>query len=312
MSEPSQRERVFTAADALFEELGRASLPTVADVRKRACVDSNAATRLLREWRQERRKEVSDPAEEAPVELQASITAAVSSIWRSARRMSRQEFDTARAEWEAERKHTTAMLAEVSAGYDEKIAELRAAEERTSALQATIEGKEAQLHDLRDRIAVATEQLKSGKEQVLEVEKRVELLAAERDRAYEALRQARTDRAEEAAALQAGARDDLERKDAELEEVKQRCEVLRHETTAVQQQAHAAASEAATLREQLAIEQKRLASVLSDLLSTCRPGKEDAAGSKARRQLLEQRERPEDLAGEGLRLDFGSANSDES
>ena len=55
------RERVIQAAQELYEQNGRESMPTVDAVRRLARVDMNAASAVMREWRR------AQTAQAAPV-----------------------------------------------------------------------------------------------------------------------------------------------------------------------------------------------------------------------------------------------------
>src|SRR5574344_615203 len=55
------RERVIQAAQELYEQNGRESMPTVDAVRRHARVDMNAASAVMREWRR------AQTAQAAPV-----------------------------------------------------------------------------------------------------------------------------------------------------------------------------------------------------------------------------------------------------
>ena len=62
------RERVFAAANQLFEEAGRQTMPTVDQVRRLARVDMHAATAAMREWRRQQ------TAQAAPVAIAVPMT----------------------------------------------------------------------------------------------------------------------------------------------------------------------------------------------------------------------------------------------
>ncbi len=57
------RDRILTAADALYQQAGRASFPTVDSVRKVAKVNMNDAASTMKEWRR------AQTAQAAPVAI---------------------------------------------------------------------------------------------------------------------------------------------------------------------------------------------------------------------------------------------------
>ena len=57
------RDRILAAADALYDQAGRASFPTVDSVRKVAKVNMNDAATTMKEWRR------AQTAQAAPVAI---------------------------------------------------------------------------------------------------------------------------------------------------------------------------------------------------------------------------------------------------
>ena len=54
------RERVFAAANQIFDESARQTMPTVDQVRRLAKVDMHAATAAMREWRRQHYPDITD------------------------------------------------------------------------------------------------------------------------------------------------------------------------------------------------------------------------------------------------------------
>lgn len=106
---PSVRDRINTAADALYEESGRRTMPTVDAVRKLAKVNINDASTCMREWRHAR----SAPAEvrqaHLPEPLQLSCVTALRALWVEAVNLSGETLRMAQAGWDAERADAEAL-----------------------------------------------------------------------------------------------------------------------------------------------------------------------------------------------------------
>ena len=158
-SEEELKKRIFAAADELWEEGGRSSIPTVAKVRKRARAGQEFASEFMDEWRIEKERALSTPVAEVPEEVRASIDAFGTRVWDAARRCARREFDGERAEVERARAATAAVRAEEAEAFNEQAAELEAANEYVAALRSEILQKDAQVAELREKLAKQSEEL---------------------------------------------------------------------------------------------------------------------------------------------------------
>lgn len=153
------KQRIFKAADELFEEGGRLSIPTVTKVRKRAGTSQAAASDHMNEWRDARERALSNPAVEVPQEVQAALDEARVRVWSAATRCAKREFDGNRAELERALAASKADRADVSAAFDEQAAQLHAANECVSALRLEVVHKDEQLAELSARLAAQSEEL---------------------------------------------------------------------------------------------------------------------------------------------------------
>jgi len=158
-SEEELKRRIFAAADELWEEGGRSSIPTVAKVRKRARAGQEFASEFMDEWRIEKERALSTPVAEVPEEVRASIDAFGTRVWDAARRCARREFDGERAEVERAKAATAAVRAEEAEAFNEQAAELEAANEYVAALRSEILQKDAQVAELREKLAKQSEEL---------------------------------------------------------------------------------------------------------------------------------------------------------
>ncbi|CAE6868663.1 hypothetical protein CFBP6600_44840 (plasmid) [Xanthomonas arboricola pv. corylina] len=83
--DPSQdaRDRIFKAADALYDQAGREVFPTVDAVRKAAKVNMNEASTVMKEWRRTQARP-APAAVQVPETVQLAAGSAVVAIWQAA------------------------------------------------------------------------------------------------------------------------------------------------------------------------------------------------------------------------------------
>ncbi|NNH54928.1 hypothetical protein HLB15_22155 [Promicromonospora citrea] len=140
------KERVFQAADELA---GEGTPVTVTTVRERAGCSNAAATRYLREWREERRAQ-EQVLPELPASVTALVTRGVENLWGAA-------VQAARAEHEQE-----------AAAADEA---LTAVVGEADALAARVDEADAELAQLRAVLESAREHARAAQEERAETER---------------------------------------------------------------------------------------------------------------------------------------------
>ena len=67
------KDRITTAANALYEEAARSAFPTVAEVRARAGSDMNAASLVMRDWRRAQTVQAAPVVVEVPGKVQKFV-----------------------------------------------------------------------------------------------------------------------------------------------------------------------------------------------------------------------------------------------
>ena len=138
------RERINSAADTLYEETGRQTIPTVDAVRKHAKVNINDASTCMRDWRRAHSTQIEPPHLQVPDKLQQVSTAALLALWMEAVDLSNETLRLAQAGWETERAETLAIGEQIAGACAAQEAELLAAQAET-ALQ---KGEIARLNDM--------------------------------------------------------------------------------------------------------------------------------------------------------------------
>ena len=90
------RERIFAAADALYEEVGRSEFPTVDAVRKSARVNMNDANSGMREWRRLQMSRAAPVTVQVPDAVQIAANLALGSLWKTAQELANESLTVAR------------------------------------------------------------------------------------------------------------------------------------------------------------------------------------------------------------------------
>lgn len=110
------KDRIIRTATELKAELGK--LPSVDQVRRAAKVDMNAASQVMREWRQTLLAQSSPVVVAIPEQVQQSATAAIAAIWTKAQELANENLRNAQAVWETERAEFDAIRSELSQAYE--------------------------------------------------------------------------------------------------------------------------------------------------------------------------------------------------
>lgn len=125
MSIPAEiKERIFAAADRLYEALGRDSFPTVDSVRREAKTDMNAASSVMKEWRKTQTAAPVAVAVAVPESLSKASSELMAGIWTQAQALANESLKTAEAAWATERSEYDAMRTELADAHDAQSREL--------------------------------------------------------------------------------------------------------------------------------------------------------------------------------------------
>jgi len=182
------RERVLAAAAELFEQSGRQAMPTVDAVRRAARVDMNTASMVMKEWRRAQIAKSAPVAVAVPDAVQQIGADAVAKIWQQAQDLAGEALRAAQSGWEAERQQLETVSKEVSDAFEALDAELKAA-------KADTERMARELATAQEEVKAAMTIAEKAEARSVEIERHVEELRAERDRAREMEIKAREDAA---------------------------------------------------------------------------------------------------------------------
>lgn len=277
------RERVIQAAQELYEQNGRESMPTVDAVRRLARVDMNAASAVMREWRRAQTAQAAPVAVTVPEVVTQAHGAALVALWQTAQELANESLRVAQAAWEAERAEADHDRQELADAYERQAAELeeiRAAAERSARLHQEQQDTQAQaLAAIRAELVTAATRAERAEARAQEIELRAADLRSELDHAHQ--EQGRI-RAELAAAIARAERAESQAQDAE-----QRAAALRGELESAHQESERSRAETATLAGELRQSQDAVA-VLRAQLSSIEASKtqEVERARQEREQLL--------------------------
>lgn len=199
--EPSKDtlDRIFSAADSLYEQAGHAAFPTVDAVRKTARVNMNDASAGMKQWRYVHTAKVV-PVVQVPERVQQAGGTALAVLWREAQELAHESLRAAQAGWEVERGDAETLNKQMADAYEAQAAELDATQAGVVQLTADIERVRAdnarldgELADTRSQLAAALAANERTEVRAIEIERRAAELRTELDHAHQLLVEARAD-----------------------------------------------------------------------------------------------------------------------
>lgn len=180
------RQRVFDAADQLFEASDKSKAPRVADVRNMVKCGNAEANDLLKEWRAERLQKGKAPALPVPEKILAVFLPALGQAWESAQQIANEALQALQAEYEVSMKDMEDLLREQSQACDYtedqlasqiRIHQMTSEElDRTAGEVVHLEARCKELDELREAEAAKVGQLMQN---ALVMEEKLSALTAE-------------------------------------------------------------------------------------------------------------------------------------
>lgn len=194
------RDRIFAAADSLYEQASRTNFPTVDAVRKTARVNMNDASAGMKEWRRAQTAQAAPVAVQVPEAVMQANSAALAALWQEAQELANESLRAAQAGWDAERIEADTLNKQMADAFEAqkveleaaqgKIAELKAAGRQSAtdaeALRHQVEETQAALTAMQQRAAVAEQRAE-------EIERRAADLRTELDHAHQETAQGRAE-----------------------------------------------------------------------------------------------------------------------
>jgi colicin import membrane protein len=140
------QDRIFAAADMLYEKKDRASFPTVDAVRKAAKVNMNDASAGMKAWRTEHTDQKIN-SKDVPEVIKQIGEKAINSLWRESEKLATEALRAAQAGWDTERAELESMRFEISEAYDVQTGELNELKANHTRLQKALRNAEDKLRD---------------------------------------------------------------------------------------------------------------------------------------------------------------------
>jgi colicin import membrane protein len=271
----SVRERIIEAADSLYNESGRERVPTVEEVRVRACTGMNATSAVLRDWKMQLSVR---PAPVAAV-IPESVMEAFMPVLLAAHGALQEEANTnlraAQANWERERENAESMRAELAGLWEEVANKLEESQKQNSDALARLEHAQTEIAALtselqacQHRLAAQIRATESAEAQASEAGRRLDDLKVELHRSHEELRESRDELSrvrsahlEEIKQVQGIAAAELEKSSTALATVRGRLERTEEDLLQLREQSSAEISD---LREQSNTQVLQLRTELAD------------------------------------------------
>ena len=279
------RDRITAAASALYEEAERSDFPTVAAVRARAGVDMNAASIVMREWRRAQMVPASPLMIEVPEKVRASSATALASLWAEAQSLANESLLSAQAVWEAERSEAETLRGELSAAFDAKDIELRAALSEIARSQAAAAESLERTRGLTEQLASLSERASTAEARALEIERRADDFKAVLERVHTQSKAEREKLSGDVARAQAELQAERSRSTAEIARMRGEFDQVRGELANSKAKTEADAARHTEIRAQHAGELERLTGEMRQAASerdTARKAASDAREEAAR------------------------------
>lgn len=193
-------ERIFAAADSLYEQAGRSGFPTVDAVRKTARVNMNDASVGMRQWRRAHTLPAVSMAAQVPESVRQAGAIALAALWRDAQLVAGEGLRGERAAWETERAEAETLHKQLADAFEAQAAELDAAMQEAmrlrteaGALLVAKEGADVALRDARRDLVLARAAGELSDARADEIGRRAGELRTELDYAHQEIARVRTE-----------------------------------------------------------------------------------------------------------------------
>ena len=186
------QDRIFAAADSLYDQSGRAGYPTVDAVRKTARVNMNDASTGMKLWRRAQMTQAGTVAVQVPEGVQQANAVALAALWRAAQELATESLRGAQTGWDAERAEFDALNKQMADAYEMQATELAAATDAIMQLQSDAAHAAADKDRLDGAMDDASRELAAAKgmaerieARAIEIERRASELRTELDHAHQ-------------------------------------------------------------------------------------------------------------------------------
>jgi chromosome segregation ATPase len=184
------RDRIFAAADSLYEQAGRDAFPTVDAVRKTARVNMNDASVGMREWRRAQTVQAAPAAVHVPETVRQAGSAMLATLWQEAQALANESLRAAQAVWDAERTEAETLNKQMADAYESQAADLEIVRTRIAELEASVRQALEETESHRKLVEEARTALIDVQQRAATAEARAAELRTELDYAHREVREA--------------------------------------------------------------------------------------------------------------------------
>lgn len=178
------QERIFSAADELYEENGRQTFPTVDAVRRRSKANMNDVTLGMREWRKAQTVQHS-PLLRVPDSLQQVAQQLIVKLWQQAEATAAETLTVKQAEWHEERVELSEKLKERAESSAHLVKTLEQSQKQANKLAQTVKQQLGDIAALQEKLAEDRVQMAELSAQLEGLKLQLAELRQERDAARE-------------------------------------------------------------------------------------------------------------------------------
>ena len=189
--------RITTAADQLYEECGKAVFPNVDAVRRKARVNMNDASIVMRAWRRAQTATAAPLAAAIPGLVQQASTALLEAVWAQATNIANANLQSAQAGWELERAEAEACRQQLATAFDQQSEELSNTLRVIDTLKSKCQDLTSELNKAKADVDVLTQRIFASEAKAKTAEALAEEIARRADDLKVELRSVRTDAAAE-------------------------------------------------------------------------------------------------------------------
>jgi colicin import membrane protein len=215
-------KRITSAADQLYEENGKVSFPNVDVVRRRARVNMNDASAVMRIWRRTQTASAAPLQVAIPDAVQTASQSLLAAVWAAATESANSSLQMAQTGWEQERSEAEACRQQLACAFDSQAEELASVQRQLDVMEkrfatqgAELLAKTAEIEELKNAATAANAAALTAEARLKEVINRTDDLKVELSHAHSYAEQQRQDEKVRMAAVEsviAGLREELRQK----------------------------------------------------------------------------------------------------
>lgn len=167
------KERIFQAANDLYEQAERQRFPSVDQVRRYAQVDMNAASSVMKEWRRAQTVQATPVAILVPEAIAQANSQFIAMIWTQAQELANENLRSAKISWDAERSEFDEMRQELAQAYEAQALELEQLKAEYVISEKSHQDVAKELANVKIELSQAVTQAERAEVQVCELDRRV-------------------------------------------------------------------------------------------------------------------------------------------